>query len=532
MLGEKPSKDAQVIVADDLFNAAKAATKARREKSGRPPKRKDVTVVDNVVLEEEEAENTDPAISQTPQDPKRFLRRKSRMILTRRMSQDGQDDILPPNAENSEENLSENIEEYNPMALRRSIRPPKVAARTDHLHEPSLEENDVDEDNTEENVTENLEKLKLQRRSVRPRTKAMGPLQSLSPNVTRENESENESVKSPAPFQPVVGVKHQLNTRNIQSKLDKIQRAPTPSFEDFRVSNKGANVGEYVELDMTFHPNAESTRVGLNPYDLDLDNSESSPRKSSRKRSASRLKKTLPLISEAEDDQGSYIDQIEQPEQLEEDQSIKRLSQEMMPPPSSIVVPKPARSHRLDSVLEEEPLITDASVVKIIQQSQPEKKQGSKRKTKSKSVEKPLVSDRELVDRFQRDGGLRVGDKMLPMLRQTVDEIFDNAMENLYANTEGRNPKLGDWKELFQQLGLVSQEDPDHRHLYAFLRKTCTPMEIDRLIPRPLMDGSGQWSMDRKIWSQKAEDNCGSDDDDDELKIYGARKKKSKKKSN
>lgn len=117
---------------------------------------------------------------------------------------------------------------------------------------------------------------------------------------------------------------------------------------------------------------------------------------------------------------------------------------------------------------------------------------------------------------------------MLPAVRQTTDQIFENAMETLDVITEGRKAKLGDWKELFQKLGFVPQDDPDHRHLYAFLRQTCTPNEVDQLVPRPLLDGSGEWSMDRKSWSFKAEDDL---DDDDGLQIFGAKKKKSRKNS-
>ena len=77
VLGEKPTEDAQEVIVDDLFNAAKAATKARRQKSGRQPKQNHVTLslpnVNDNVVPEEEAENTDPAISQTPQDPKRYF---------------------------------------------------------------------------------------------------------------------------------------------------------------------------------------------------------------------------------------------------------------------------------------------------------------------------------------------------------------------------------------------------------------------------------------------------------------------------
>ena len=72
---------------DDLFNEAKAATRARREKLGRPTsKRKQLLVVEPHITVEEE--NLDPDVLQSPTKTSIKLKRKSRLISNRRDSQD------------------------------------------------------------------------------------------------------------------------------------------------------------------------------------------------------------------------------------------------------------------------------------------------------------------------------------------------------------------------------------------------------------------------------------------------------------
>ena len=79
--------DKNLANVDDLFNEAKAATRARREKLGRPTsKRKDLLVVEPHITVEEE--NLDPDVLQSPTKASIKLKRKSRLISNRRDSQD------------------------------------------------------------------------------------------------------------------------------------------------------------------------------------------------------------------------------------------------------------------------------------------------------------------------------------------------------------------------------------------------------------------------------------------------------------
>ena len=92
-----------------------------------------------------------------------------------------------------------------------------------------------------------------------------------------------------------------------------------------RATGKAINVDE---LDITFDPNIESTRVGLK--DFEDEEIEKSPKKSSRKKSTSRIKGHARSLSQ--EDRGSYLNFDGQDDQ-ENLQTSKRLSQELMPPP-------------------------------------------------------------------------------------------------------------------------------------------------------------------------------------------------------
>ena len=84
---DQPGADKNLANVDDLFNEAKAATRARREKLGRPTsKRKDLLVVEPHITVEEE--NLDPDVLQSPTKTSIKLKRKSRLISNRRDSQD------------------------------------------------------------------------------------------------------------------------------------------------------------------------------------------------------------------------------------------------------------------------------------------------------------------------------------------------------------------------------------------------------------------------------------------------------------
>ena len=90
------------------------------------------------------------------------------------------------------------------------------------------------------------------------------------------------------------------------------------------------------------------------------------------------------------------------------------------------------------------------------------------------------------------------------------------------GNINIKERKKNDFNIIFFKLGYLPKEDPDHSHLYALLRKYCTPDEMLKLVPRPTLHGGGKWTMDRNIWDQRAVDF--SDDDSDPA--FGAKKKK------
>ena len=127
-MGEKPADDAQLAATDDLFKAAKAATRARREKSGRLEKRKDVLedVLDETENRNPSEHSADEDLSKSPGKLLFRLKRKSRMITTRRLSQDGslEEREAVQSMSNNSENDEENMEEVRPPAIapRRSIR--------------------------------------------------------------------------------------------------------------------------------------------------------------------------------------------------------------------------------------------------------------------------------------------------------------------------------------------------------------------------------------------------------------------------
>ena len=178
-------------------------------------------------------------------------------------------------------------------------------------------------------------------------------------------------------------------------------------------------------MDITFDPNIESTRVGLNEFD-DEDGLDTSPKRSSRKKSATRLKRNASGLALSQEDRGSYLGEDEDLESLEA-APVKRLSQEIMPPPTSTVVAKSTRSRRLDSVLTEEPLISDASVANIVAKQSP--KEDNKKTIKKEKI-KPILSDKELKSIFEKKSGLKVGPAVQPMLRQVHNELFEGCLQS------------------------------------------------------------------------------------------------------
>ena len=155
----------------------------------------------------------------------------------------------------------------------------------------------------------------------------------------------------------------------------------------------------------------------------------------------------------SQEDRGSYLNF--EGDDGQEEVFSKRMSQEMMPPPPSTVVMKTttSRSHRLDSVLDEEPLISDATVANLVMPPLQKKKQTKAKTTKrEKSKEPEIFSDKELRLTFEKVSGLKVGPAVQPMLRQVHDELYREAMETSDMNTNGLSPKLGDWKAMFQEV--------------------------------------------------------------------------------
>ena len=113
---------------------------------------------------------------------------------------------------------------------------------------------------------------------------------------------------------------------------------------------------------------------------------------------------------------------------------------------------KTSRSHRLDSVLTEETLISDATVADLAKPSQAQKKKAKTTKREKSKEKTEILSDRELKKTFEKVSGLKVGPAVAPMLRQVHTELYEEAMETLEENTHGLPPKLGDWKDMFQQV--------------------------------------------------------------------------------
>merc|ERR1711983_343684 len=140
-------------------------------------------------------------------------------------------------------------------------------------------------------------------------------------------------------------------------------------------------------------------------------------------------------------------------------------------------------------------------VADLAKPSQAQKKKAKTTKREKSKEKTEILSDRELKKTFEKVSGLKVGPAVAPMLRQVHTELCD-------------------WKDMFQQLGYLPKDDPDHSHLYALLRKYCTPEEMRLLVPRPTLHGGGKWTMDRNIWNQRAVDF----DYDDEA--FGTNKKK------
>lgn len=231
-MGEKPADDAQLAATDDLFKAAKAATRARREKSGRLEKRKDVLedVLDETENRNPSEHSADEDISKSPGKLLFRLKRKSRMITTRRLSQDGslEEREAVQSMSNNSENDEENMEEVRPPAIapRRSIR----------SHARYLKESFDEVEATESSVENEMPQRGL-RRSIRPVTRSVkGMDRGKVDDGPMTNESEDhDNVNDTPNFQAVRVQKPNLKT-DFRKQLDHLQRAPTPSvmIEDFR----------------------------------------------------------------------------------------------------------------------------------------------------------------------------------------------------------------------------------------------------------------------------------------------------------
>merc|ERR1712223_778197 len=146
VLAEKlPNQDKNTVNSDDLFNAAKEATRARREKLGRPVTKKKSLVVSpskGITTLTVEEENFNPQILQSPAIPRNKLKRKSRLVRNRRNTQDDeshQDEDVEEDDSANDMVVQDNVSEHVlPKTLKR--RATRSAATAIALHSLSADQ--------------------------------------------------------------------------------------------------------------------------------------------------------------------------------------------------------------------------------------------------------------------------------------------------------------------------------------------------------------------------------------------------------
>lgn len=545
------------MVADDLFNAAKAATKARRQEKGKAVhRRKDITASSLAVVPDPvpEEDKIDSKVLETPtMTATRGLKRKSRAA---------------------------------------------AAAANDYRDEPedsNQMENPSVEDSLEASINDNRPQiLKRATRSAAAAPPARMHLQANSEVSSNSNQSSEIDASIPVPDMEALKISKKTaaarNKMKYMKELEKIQRAPTPvvqvdSNDDLRKADKPTRVSEMEDQDFSFHPNVESTRVGLQQFDEDGDDEESdapvpepqgSPKASSRKRLSSRLKSAdaakYALVNE--DDRGSYIERsaanASNNESIVKKSAQRRASKSV----SFVETAEVSKSSRAEKTLERTQNTRSASIpnVEPMEEEQvPEEGDGNqeqitddeaadedeihvrnartsmelmpppnlpliggakKQSTKvtRKKADPEVKRMKDLVNKFETITGLKLEKEAHPTLVEVYDELMDEAMARLRHQTNGLTPRLGDWKDLLIHYGFIPEDDHQNRHLNVILRRYLDEEHLMRLINLPMLDGTGRDTIKNDIWNERAAE---MDDDLPPLKIYGGKKRKrSRNKSN
>ncbi len=500
-----------------------------------------------------EAENLDPQVMTSPSlGQKKPLKRKSQAIKNRRMSQD------EDSREHAEEDSQENITDpavpdvvQNPRLQRRAMRSTVFQVRQQNLENDSNSKLDDDDSVGNVEVPEKENRPDLKRRTTRhvPASKA-AMLSKDSPSASKDPIEDVELTSEPhlplARIQKRASVAHKDMFRNV---LGQIKRAPTPRLvtahqdqegdEDVFSRPKSAmSAGEVVEdAELSFHPRVESTRVMLEvPDDDDVSSiaeaKKDSPKASSRKRSASRLNKSNMLFV-SEDDRGSYVatksleavNEEPENEHLETSHGNKSDSQ-LMPPP----VNKEGNA-QLDSVLTKAGGDITTSGQKPVSKSGPTRR----RKKKDSKSHGGCGLDENLIKMvFEETSGLTLSKAALQSLKQMTDDFMDDAMKRLQVLTGGRQPLLGDYRDLFTELGFIGEGDVGLRELFSILEKYLDDEELYRLVPMAVMDGSvgGKSTVAKGAWDKRAKSSLQEyDDSDDDLPkvvTFGGGRKKTR----
>ena len=382
-MGEKPTledSDNQALVnADAIFNRASQKNEVARKAHNQSIQVQNCE--QDPLTNEFEEENIDPLdqdqISLNTPQMNNHLRRKSRAIVKRRYTQDGEKSLHDENDEEAsridDEDLAEATEAVRlPVNLKRratrSIAPKMMGLKTNDSNEPSTNESVDLQANDEEEIPK-ANALKRRTRSV----------------ATSKNISLNASHYTPPPGQASLGdscdtinestvlrlghlrpKNKPTSNKSFLNALDHVKRSQTPEKtatpviaeesvnDDVRWASAPRNIAAVVDpndddveededredVELSFHPNIESTRVGLQQFGDDEERSsprthfsrrstmlrsnvdiaankenvsaavpsqQTSPKASSRKRSASRINSKTRIAALDEDDRGSYI---------------------------------------------------------------------------------------------------------------------------------------------------------------------------------------------------------------------------------
>lgn len=491
MLAEWQNKEDNVVGADDLFNAAKAATKARRERMGRSAsKRKDVLESSREPLppaNDVEEENFDPMELQTPAPTmKNALKRKSRLIKNRRMTQDHDSEEDKEDSQNDSgvaKAIENNASPRNPQKLkRRATR--SVGRVLRESNQEILDDESNIEDSIEAKIMAHERQNKVLTRTNRRTTvigkAAVASSHSIDEDADAEDDDDIEDLeKIERKIEELkMTRKSRVSKQALARDFEHIRRAPTPvknpveTDDNLRQPNLEIDAAQVAEeAEMSFHPNVESTRVGAGQIFADSESStagsrnskepQGSPKASSRKRTASRQKmsESLKYALVNEDDRGSYLAARNQakksPEKLVAAPVVESIEDEE----------EDAQSYgdngadgyenvEPDSNEENEPEIVDhqeASVTK--RQSQelmpPPSSTVIQRATRNRALDSLIVQDEDQLD-FSGILDVQEGKSSKGVRRKKVSQkakrdrspsLSDTSMKNYFEHFSGR--KLG-----------------------------------------------------------------------------------------